>query len=182
MEKTTINKKQLIIPILILVVLAGIILIFLTSSRPITTYNLGGIKLVFRVDLRQANTIPVYPDEDAIQTIIWNPKIRNLTIVYVNSSDISLVQVEAIEISYKMTLAYLSFNFDTKIIGRELYSFDNLTATPEYPIIALVPPSFSNETLVKTMGNVIYIKGNTSKDFDLATAKFIMSALNITIS
>lgn len=181
MVKIAINRKQLIIFIVIIVCVAVVARVYLTLPRPITTYNLDGLEFKFRADLRQANNIPVYPDEEAIRDIIWNPEIQTLTIAYVNSSDNTIVAANAFEITYKLKLIYLILNLDVNITGEEVNSYSNLTATSENPIIALIPPIFTSETLVKVEDNIIYIKAKTYEEFDLTTVKVLMVALNISV-
>lgn len=135
----------------------------------------------FSTDLKKANAVPVYPNNDTVYDILWNLELKNLTIAYVNSSDNSKVAVEAFDITYKMQLAYLMFGLDVGIKGEEIYSYENLSAARENPVIALVPPVFSNETLVKAEDNVIFIKAKSYEDFDLATTKFLMVALAINL-
>lgn len=171
----------MIISFVIAICVAGITIAYLKIPKPITTYNLDGLKFRFRADLRKANNILVYPDEETIRNIIWNPEIQNLTIVYVNSSDNAIVAVNAFEITYKLKLIYFFLNYDINITGKEIESYDELAATSENPVIALIPPVFSNETLVKVKDNIIYIKAKTYEEFDLATVKFLMGALGISV-
>ena len=154
---------------------------------PLTIYNFYGINIPFRADLYKANDIPLYPNNETINNMLWNLYIENLTIVWINSSDNSKVGVEGAEIALKMGLAYahmsrvsgipLSIGFN----GEEINSYENLSSTPNNIIIALIPPILSNETVVNAVDNVIYIKGKTFEEFDLATIKFLMVALGINL-
>jgi hypothetical protein len=129
----------------------------------------------------------VYPDNVTIYDMMWNYEVENISIAYVNSSDNSKVMVEAFEITYKMELAYQHIAqlnnayIDVKFNDRVVNSYDNISATPSNPVIALVPPLFSNETVVMEKDNVIYIKGKTMEEFDMATVKFLMVALAINL-
>ncbi|MEM5807648.1 MAG: hypothetical protein QW818_00780 [Candidatus Aenigmatarchaeota archaeon] len=180
------NKKQKFILIVIVSLVAvfgstGLITYYITSPKPITKYNFYGAELKFRHDLREAKNISVYPDEETILNAIWNPDIINVSIAYVNSSDNSIVAVNAFEITFKLGVGYSRFNWFINFVPMEVESFENLKGSKENLIIALIPPSQSKETKVKLEDNVIYITGKTNKELDLATMKFLMSALNITV-
>ena len=129
----------------------------------------------------------MYPDNETIYNMLWDFALDNITIVYVNSSDNNKVQLEAFEIVYKMTLAYQHIAYlnnvykDIPFGSRVVDSYENLSGTPSNPLIALVPPVLSNETVVMEKDNVIYIKGKTMEEFDLATVKFLMVALAINL-
>jgi hypothetical protein len=71
----------------------------------------------------------------------------------------------------------MTTNFTADIIS----SYDNIIANESYPVIALIPPSMTNSTSVVATNNIIYIQGNTTEGFDLATIKFLMSALDIKV-
>jgi len=158
--------------------------------KPLTTYtyylydNYGNrydIPMSFRADLRKASNVFVYPDISSIYNIIWNPDNRKIIIAFANSSDNGLVIVETFEIVNKLIFAFNVSNVSTIFIHTVVDSYDNLTANESYPIIALIPPSLTNDTSVLAINNVIYIQGNTTEGFDLATIKFLMSALGIKV-
>ncbi|MBI2547645.1 MAG: hypothetical protein HYW23_04370 [Candidatus Aenigmarchaeota archaeon] len=176
------GKKQLALLVACLVVVAAVgIGIYLSTPKEIKHYNFYGTQIAFRDDLRNAKNISVYPDDKAIQAAVWNPDLKNITIAFVNSSDNNLMAVDSFEITYKMSIAYNKFDWFINFNGKEVGSFGNLTGTKDNLVIALVPPSIANETKVEMKDNVIYIKGKTPVDFDRATIRFIMSALNITV-
>lgn len=187
--KISISKEVIVVFLVIVVGIACVYIIyhFYPSSTTTSTYNFFGIKLPFRTDLYKANNISVYPDNETIYNMMWGSQLENITIVWVNSSENNMVTVEAFEITYKMSLAYehigylngvnINVMFNHMAVG----SYDNLTATENNPIIAIVPPKLSNETAVRAENNVIYIKGKTFEEFDLATVKFLMTALAINL-
>lgn len=179
--KIVISRKMLIISFAILfgIVLLGLLYKFI--PKPITSYNFYGTEFHFRADLRDANKILVEPNNQAIHEIVWSHNITNISIAYVDSEDNEYVAVQAFEVTYKLMRAYGKFNIRKNISAIEVNSYDNLKGTEETLIIALVPPVFSNETIVRVEDNVVYIKAKSYKEFDLATIKFLMSALNITL-
>ena len=168
--------------VVVIGVIAGIYYFTQSSeSKPITKYKFQGNELSFRDDLRLAKNISVYPDEQAILNKIWSPEIQNITIVYKDTSDNQFTTVNAFEITFKLRVAYGQFSWDINFDGKEVESFDNLNGSVENLIVALIPPSLATDTGVEMKDHVVYIKGKTQKEFDLATIKFIMAALNITI-
>jgi hypothetical protein len=187
--KISISKEAVVVILIIVIGIACVYIIyhFYPKSTTTTSYNFFGITIPFRTDLYKANNISVYPDNDTVYNMMWGQQLENITIVWVNSSENNMVAVEAFEITYKMNLAYkhignlngvtINVMFNHMVVD----SYDNLTATENNPIIALVPPMFSNETAVRAENNVIYIKGKTFGEFDLATVKFLMVALAINL-
>ena len=153
--------------------------------KPITSRYFYGIKLNFRADLRQASKIPVYPIEDVVNTELINPLVKNITIVYKFSTpeENSYYAIEAFEIANKLYYAYRVSGYDVpKFITMNVSSYENLPGKIQNPIIALVAPSYSNETaVIADTGHIVFIKAKNLKEFDLATVKFLMSALRIEV-
>jgi hypothetical protein len=187
--KISISKEAIIVILVVVIGIASVYIIYHFYPSPTDTksYNFFGIRIPFRTDLYKANNISVYPDNETVYNMLWGPQLKNITIVWVNSSENNMVTVEAFEITYKMNLAYKHIgnlngvNINVVFNHMEVSSYDNLTATENNPIIAIVPPIFSNETAVRAENNVIYIKGKTFEEFDLATVKFLMVALAINL-
>lgn len=189
--KISISKVQILAVLAVLVVAGSIYIIYYRiSPKPNNVYNFFGIDIPFRTNLKDANNITIYPDNETIYDMFWNPELENITIAWVNSSDNvtnGMIAVEAFEIVYKLQLAYQHIGYLNNVVinvgfGHKVVdSYENLSATKENPIIALIPPKFANETAVKARNNVIYISGKTFDDFDLATVKFLMVALAINI-
>lgn len=178
------GKKQLSLLSLAIVVVAVVGIIYfnsINSEKPVTRYKFQGVELSFRDDLRLAKNISVYPNEESVLNTIWDPDIQRITIAFMNTTDNQFTAVNAFEITYKLNIGYGQFNWLVGFEGKEVDSFESLNGSKENPIIVLLPPSLSNETSVELNDNIAYIKGKTQKEFDLATMKFIMSALNITI-
>ena len=153
----------------------------LSSQARYDTYNFYGTELAFRGDLRSAQNISVYPNETAVFGAVWNPYRQHVTIAFINSTYNNITAVGATEITLKLKTAYLKFDWDVGFTGREVNSYDNLKGDDFDLVIALIPPSVANQTGVEVKNNVIYIQGKTFEDFDKATLKFIMAALNITV-
>lgn len=174
---------SLIFPLLIIGLIIGAWLTFSNNSRnePITQYNFQGVTLSFRDDLRLAQNISLIPDNEAILNTMWSKDIQNVNIVFRNVSDNQYTAINAFEIAFKMDIAYRQFDWFINFDTMEVESFENLTGTPENISVVLIPPSIADKTQVELKDNVVYIQGKTPKELDLATIKFIMSALNITV-
>ena len=178
--KVKINLRFLSI-LVSLGLLIYLIIYFYQASKPITTWQIDGFKFTFRNDLRKADKIPVYPSEDAVYLKLINPIVKNVTIAfkYGTKEENNLYKVEAVEITYKLTLFYKIKGMEVEFDSMQVDSYENLPGKFQNPIIALVPPSFSNETEIKIEDHVIYVKGKTKEEFDLAVIKLLMCALRI---
>jgi hypothetical protein len=191
--KITFTKKQLGFVSVLILTTSLIFLYIYILPKPITAIDYYGNILSFRVDLREANTIPIY-NKESIEDLIWNEKLKKLAIAFLNTSDMGIVAVEAFEITNKLTIAYLRN-------GTTITTSDIVEIPPNYiklkviplnfseeldteafdTIIFLIPPSQANETSVRVKDNVIYIQGKNNKEFDLATVRFLIEALRIRI-
>lgn len=177
------SKRQLLYALGFIVIIAGIggFFYYQNSPKEVTRYNFQGVELSFRDDLRAAKNISAYPSEEAILNTIWSADIQNITIVFTNSSDNQFTAVNSFEITFKLSVAYGQFGWSINFNGREVDSLENLNGSTDNLVIALVPPSLATDTGVELNDNVVYIRGKTPQEFDRATIKFIMSALNITV-
>jgi len=152
---------------------------FLKSEEEITSWVYKGYELHFRADLRRAGEMEVR-DERAIHDLLWSDEIENLTIGFSEAPDLGLVSVEAFEIAYKLKLAYLISNKSVEISSGKV-DLSNLGASPSNPFIILLPPSMANETSVRLDGYKVFISGKSEEEFDLATVRFLMIALEINL-
>ena len=176
---------------LILVLLVGIgiagFAYYQSLPKEITRYNFYGTELEFRNDLRAAENVSVYPDKESVLHKVWDPDISKVNIVYVptaNSSDEnSIIALNTFEIRFKLDVAYRNpnFNWINEFTSTELKSFDDIEQRNDTLVIAIVRPSLADETAVELDGHVVYVKGKSPEDLDLATIKFLMVALNITV-
>ncbi len=173
----------------LVMILAGIgaAVYYQTLPKEVTRYDFHGTELVFRKDLRLAQNISVYPDEKSILNKVWDPEITRVDIAYIltpePSEQNSMIALSLFEVRFKLDVAYRNpnFNWANEFTSTKLESLENINQTNDTLVIALVGPSFSDRTVVEMEGNVIYIKGKTAEEFDLATIKFLMSALNVTV-
>jgi hypothetical protein len=163
------------------------------SNPPITTWNYRGQLVAFRVNLREAATVPVYPSDDLIYRDLMNPFVKNVTIAFkdAGTADNPYYILEEMEIIPKTTLAYAhmlgsdsgnetSSATDTPVFNAEaIENYANLPGKIQNPIIALVHYKYANETSVRMEGHVTYISGKTPQDFDKATVRFLMIVMGI---
>ncbi len=177
------NKNLVIFAAIAVIAIIGIS--YYTSGRPITRYDWDGTEIVFRDDLRLAKNVSVYPDENSVYSWIWHPDVYRVKIAYVpteeSSADNGALATNMFEIRFKLDLAYGRQQWGNEFSTLELKSFENLSSANDTLIIALVRPSLSDKNGIEQNGNIVYIKGMTQKDLDLATMKFLMIAMNITV-
>lgn len=182
------RNKVIVVVLISVAILVGYYYFF--SSQPITVWDYYGNTLTFRQDLREAQKVSVYPSEARLQEVMWNPKVTNITMVFIETNDTQYTVVESVEIVPKLRVAYQLFVTNRTVIltmpNEGVESLDNLPSTEENPFIVLVPPSIGDETAVRIEGNTIFIKAKYDpdpkvaiKNFDLVTIKFIMTVLDI---
>ena len=177
-----ISTKRIAFAVAIIVIVAAFYFSYPYISYnlfPITHYNYYGTQLDFRSDLKEAQKMPVYPNEALIVDTVFNPFVQNLPVVFQDTSQNSLVYVEAYEIGYKMRTAYLTINRQVNINSRVV----NFTEQGMLinPVIVLVPPVLANETSVRVSNFTVIISAKTLKEFDLVTDKFLMVAMGIKV-
>ena len=181
------GKKNIAIAAVIVLAIIGIAYYVKTagSNGPMTRYDWDGTPVSFRADLRQAQNVSAYPDEKSIYNEIWNPGVYRVKIAYVSTENVSsengMLAAEAFEVRFKLDLAYKKHNWENEFSTLESKSFDNLSSANDTMIVAIYRPSQSDRTGVELNGNIVSIKGTTQQDLDLATMKFLMIAMNITV-
>lgn len=196
--KITSKKMIAIIIILAIAVLAYVVPKYFL---PITSWNYNGQVVGFRIDLRQAQKIPIVTkyagDSDKlVRDSIVRPDVQNITFIFepTDETNNALYIIEETEVIKALTLAYISITpagfqpiFPT-FNAQDVSTYSNITATQFNPKIVLVHPNFGNETLVRQDGYIIYVEaknvGNFDSNkiqFDLATVRLMMAVLNITI-
>jgi len=146
---------------------------------PIKNVNYYGIPLQFRADLKEASKVHVYPNQNSLN-IFHNHKIKTIYIAFKNTTQNSLVEVEAWEIAYKLKIFYLLAKHPVRIKGMNITNY-KIQGNPTEPIIVLVPPVDANETAVRVNKYTVYISGKDLHGFDLATEKFLMVVLGIKV-
>lgn len=175
------NKRNMAVLAVILASLSFIVLAarFYPWSANAVDYN--GVRLVFDANLMDARNVPAYPSADAVKSLISGQNVKRLTFVFQNTSDSYLTKLNAVEIAIKMSYALKNFDPGFFNSTKEVKSFGGLDSTADNPYIVLVPPSISDGTYVKVVGNTVFISGRDRNDFSLAAAKFILSSLGINI-
>ena len=149
------------------------------TQKPVYKVRVGDVEVAFRVDLRKAKKVPI-ENEERIKEILYGEGLKEVDLVFVNSTQNVLVKIQIMEVAFKLTIAYNVFDKNVTLKPLNVSSYD-LKGSEERVIIALVPPIFANQTKVYEKDFVIYIEGKTPKDFDMATVRFLITALKIDV-
>jgi len=181
--KIKLTRERIIFAAIALLVFLAIYFAYPTLYKllPVTTVNYHGHLLQFRADLREASKVAVYPNESSIKSIFYNPAIKTVYICFRNTTQNSLVAVEAWEISYKLKTFYLLAGLPVDFKGQEVSSYSQ-EGNSTSPVIVLIPPVDANETAVRAGNYAVYISGKDMHGFDLATEKFLMVVLGIKVN
>ena len=168
---------------------------------PVYTTYFGEQLVGFRADLREAQKVDVLPSEDVLYSqivrppttrgpngqIIFRRSLTNVTIVFkeVSRDKMGWYTVQVSEIISKLTALYKGkYGVDLNFGIAQVDSYGEVNGTNAAPIILLVHPEIAEGTYVEADNdrNVITISGGDSlKDFDRATVKFLMVALGIEV-
>jgi hypothetical protein len=185
--KIKLSRRQLIVLTGLFALIALALIYFYFGPKPLpplTSIKYYNKILNFRADLREAQKIPVYPEDLAVRNEIMNQLVENVTIAFKPASDTenSLYVLEEMEIIPKLLMGYERIKTNPHFNAVAVSSYENIAGTIQNPVIVLVHPKYSNETSISIGFHSIYIKGKTAKDFDLATIRFLMAALDLKIS
>lgn len=181
------RNTKIVLLLLTLAILAGVIYTLVDTflvPKPITSWNYYGQILNFRADLREADEVPVYPNENAIFLDLVHGLAKNVTFAYKYIdepvSENSYYTVQMFQIVRNIIPAYEHFwKFRPDFNFTEVDSYENLPGKIQNPIIAIVPPPYSNETAIRNEGHVTFLKAETYEDLDLVVTKLLMIALKI---
>lgn len=178
-----ITERQILFLIILFFSVILILVYWYSISRPIYAIKYFGAVLAFRENLREAIKIPVYPDENTLHMLLTNSSLQNITLVFKDAGvdKNSYYIVEEIEIINKLYFLYKIKGMSVKFNASEVQNYENLAATKENLIIALIHPIYANETSIKVENNVIYLQGTDLRNFDLATIKLLMVALDLKV-
>jgi len=188
----------------IFVILAIPFAIYLTVRfvLPINSWPYEGRSVAFRINLRAAQNVPIIttgpsgnPDL-SIRNSLVRDDVMNITFLFKPTDDKNntLYLLEESELIRALTFAYLYSpslqahqlpSFKAQIID----SYSNITANQLNPKIVLVHPNYSNQTLVRQDGYIVYVEAKNTNNFDtdkiqfdLATVRLMMAILSIKIS
>lgn len=180
-------SRNVKIVLLILSVVILSVIVYQTSPKPIMSWNYHGRIIHFRADLRAADKVPVYPNEDAIYLDLVHGLAKNVTIVYKYidepKSANAYYPLQIFQIVYNIMPAYEEvWKFKPNFNSMEVESYENLPGKIQNPIIAIVPPPYSNETAIRNEGHVTFLKAKSYEDLDLVTTKLLMIALHIDLN
>lgn len=174
------NESLIIIGFVLFIV--GFITTLYFATRPKNRIEYYGQVFEFRRDIRMAKNIPVY-DNCSINNVIFSPAVKRINIVfYANDSYKNYIALEAIELTYKLNSAMILHSYQPKITSKSVFnitSFSELNNTPYEFNILIVSPDLTDETKVVCNSNTAIIEGKDLVGLDLATIKFILTALGI---
>lgn len=184
---------KLILFVIIVVVLFSLLPFIYKQLKPVKSINYHNQVYVFRDDVRKANKVPVYPNEDFVHDLFWNRRIKNITIMFkpMDSKTNARYGLEAFELTYKLSQMYAStpitkviiYNktqymfFKRNFTAQPIDDYEDITREDDVLKIILVPPQLSDGTYVRGGGNKIFIYGKDFRGLDLATIKTILVAM-----
>lgn len=139
----------------------------------------------FRADLSEAQKVNVIPDEQAIVDLLLRENIQKINIAFIpNETENAYYGAASFEIGFKLTVVYHNlFNKTIEMESLPLNTTDQakLFSSPAEPVILLLGPSQTDQTLVTVSENLITLEGKsfdeeerTYNDLDLATDKMIL--------
>jgi hypothetical protein len=198
------KKIVIVIPVVIVVFLLLLILsnpnIFLTAYQ---RYYAGDVRN-FRADLNEAEKTPVYPSEANLKSFLLNPEVQKIHIAYFpNEAENSFYLASGFEITIKLGIVFKHLmGVETQTFEDEdgssclifypnkqvrcfesvaINSTDELSPSPEEPVILLLGPSHANQTAVSVYNFMITLEGEsfeevnrTYTDLDLAVDKMLL--------
>jgi hypothetical protein len=171
-------RLEFLILLVAAIIISGIIIWKSLNKTSAYVYRYNGYDLEFRANIIEALKIPVQPSEDAIKDVVLNPNVTKIFIVFADSPDNNLVAANGFEVSSKLSLIFYVKGIKKTIKGQVVDSY-NVTPPKDSLYIALIPPALANYTGVVLNDSVVYIAGRSSKEFDLATIKFLLSVMEV---
>lgn len=176
------KKSILMVGLILIILIAGCI-----ETQDPFQKTFGGVDLHFRANLVEAEKVPVYPNETVLRGILLNKNVEEIGIAYIsNETENSYYLVASYELAYKLTIINKYYFNRTKSIDSIPVnsSLEALSmASFQKPIIMLVGPSETNQTLVNVVSYLITVQGKsfeedklnrTYNDLDLATDKLLL--------
>lgn len=186
-------KKYINLLILALIVFGLIFVIFnskpLETSSPFEKYYAGDVRH-FRGNLEEAQSVPVFPSEDAIRSILLDPSVYKIYIAYFpNETENAYYAASSFEIGNKLGIIYKNFFQGNCTVSKEeendgstcllfcltekkcfnsfpINSIDELVPTDAEPIILLLGSNYANKTAITIDNYLITVEGNTFSKTD----------------
>jgi hypothetical protein len=177
-----ITEKKVLFSLVLVISILLVTYYLVNIPKPIYSWNYHGNMIGFRADLKEAKKVPVYPFEAALYNEINSQLIQNITFLFkpADESENPYYILQEIEIVQKLTLLFKRIQISPGFDANKTESYENIFGKIQNPIIVLVHPRYANETSVTvTPNHVIYIQGKSNKEFDMATTKFLMTAMGI---
>jgi hypothetical protein len=181
-------KISILVLVIAALVIASMALWAVYSTKPITSWNYRGRIINFRADLREADKVPVYPNGDSVYLDLVHALVENVTFAYkyINGTTEdgknpnAYYTLQIVQIVQNIIPAYEEvWGFTPNFDSMEVASYENLPGKIQNPIIAIVPPPYSDETVIRNEGHVTFLKAKTYEDLDIVATKLLMIALHI---
>ena len=172
--------KKIVLVLALIIVLSGCI----EEHNPFQK-EFAGVTLNFRSNLDEAINVPVYPNNTALRGVLLSNDVQEIGIAYIpEDSKNSFYLADSFELAYKLTIINKYYFNVTKPIDSIPVnsSLEALSlASSQKPIIMLVGPPETSDTLVNVAGYFITVQGEsleevnrTYTDLDLATDKLLL--------
>jgi hypothetical protein len=184
-------KKYINLLILVLIVFGLIWVVFNSkpTRNPYQRYYAGDIRQ-FRSNLDEAEKIPVFPDENAVRSVLLNPSVYKVRIAYLPDEEENAYYAAAsFEIANKLGIIYrenfqgncsvdtikenddsscLLFCYSFKKCFRSLpiNSVNEIRSTDTEPVILLLGSKNTNRTAVTVNNYTITVEGKTFSEAD----------------
>ena len=173
--KIKINYIWYIVFIVFILIFCSKIVIYFAPDYTVT-YK--GREFTFRENVKDVDEIIIMNNEEYINSLIWNPYIRNIKIIYqANVTNPSYYSVETYELTNKLSAIFAINGKHKNFLSENVESYDDLYSTNELKIV-LIHPDLAEESYIKVpRDNIIYVAGKDLRKFDLATMKLILIAM-----
>jgi hypothetical protein len=173
--------KKIIFALALTIMIAGCV----QETYDPTVMDFAGMTIHFRANLDEARHVQVYPNETSLKYTLLNNEVEGIGIAYIPSAtENSFFLAASVELAYKLTVVNkYYFNITKSIESIPVNSsLEALSmASSRRPVIMLMGPSQTNQTIVNAAGSFITVQGNsfdesnrTYNDLDLATDKLLL--------
>lgn len=179
------TKTIFLLAVLIVAAVSGC-----TQKNPYQA-EFAGQLLNFRADLTEAAKTKVYPNEQALRSVLFSPNIEKITIAFIPQEDENGVYgVVSYELAYKLTI--INKYYYQQILPIESLAVnrtEDLNPTEKEPIILLLgPKTGAKQTAVSIFGSLIILEGKDFSeidrqytDLDLAADKLLLVLMDIKV-
>jgi len=150
--------------------------------------EIGGQKITFRANLDKARDVPVYPDADALKSLLLSHDVGKISIAYLPENESNgFYTVTGYELSYKMiAIQNAVFGDFPKVEGLSLNNTDEAYGMASTIAPVILMKAGSDRTAVTVDGDVVIVEGKDMTevgrdytDLDLAADKLLLVLLAV---